>query len=101
MQFLARLEPDSFAWGNADLCSRAGIASNSGFARADAENSKSAQFDALACRKCLLQTLEDRIHSRLCFGTGQACTLDHMMDDVLFNQRSNLVGPTLFTLLRE
>ena len=37
--------------------------------------------------KSLLEALEDRIHGSLRLGAGQARALDHMMDDVLLNQR--------------
>jgi hypothetical protein len=100
VQFLAWLEAHRFAGGDADLGASAGIAANAGFAGADAENAKPAQFDALACGKSLLQALENRIHRGLCLGAGQARALDYMMDDVLFNQRGNLVGTTGLNVLR-
>ena len=51
VQFLTGLEPDSLSWSDADFGAGAGIATDSGFAGADAENAKSAQFDALAAAK--------------------------------------------------
>jgi hypothetical protein len=55
--------------------------------RAHAEDAKAAQLDAFASRQSLLEALEDRIHRSLCLGAGKTCALDHMMDDVLLNQR--------------
>ena len=100
MQFLARFEAHGLAGGDADLGAGSGIAADAGFAGADAEDAKSAQFDALAGGQSLLQTLEDRIHRGLCLGAGQARALDYMMDDVLLNQWGNLAGATGMTVLR-
>jgi len=100
MQFLARFKAHRLAGGNADLGAGSGIAANAGFAGADAEDAKSAQFDALAGGQSLLEALEYRIHRGLCLGTGQARALDYMMDDVLLNQWSNLTGATGLTVLR-
>jgi hypothetical protein len=94
MKFLAGLEAHSLAWGDAYFGSGAGIAANAGFAGADAENAKSAQFDALACGQSLLQALENRIHGRLRLGPRKAGALDYVMDDVLFNQWGILAGAT-------
>ena len=87
VQLLAGLEADSLAGRNADFGAGARIAANAGFAGADAEDAKSAQFDALAGGQGLLQALEDRIHRSLCLGARETRALDYMMDDVLFNQR--------------
>jgi hypothetical protein len=72
MQFLARFETNGFARGYADFGAGAGIAADAGFAGADAENAKSAQFDALAGGQGLLEALEDRIHRGLRLGARQA-----------------------------
>ena len=48
VQFLAGLEAHRLAGGDADLGAGAGIAADAGFAGADAEDAKAAQFDALA-----------------------------------------------------
>jgi hypothetical protein len=94
VQFLARLEAHRLAGCDADLGAGTGIAADSGFAGADAEHTKSAQFDALAGSQSLLKALEDRIHSRLRLGAWKPGALDYVMDDVLFNQRGNLAGAT-------
>ena len=93
MQFLARLKPNGLARSDADFGAGAGIATDTSLAGANAENAKSAQFNALSCRQSLLETLKDGIHRSFCPGAGQARALDHMMDDVLLNQWSNLAGP--------
>ena len=97
MQLLARLEADCLAGSDADFGTGAGIAADAGFAGADAENAKSAQFDALAGGQSLLQALEDRIHRGFCLDARQARALDYMMDDVLLNQWGNLTGKFDFT----
>jgi hypothetical protein len=100
MQFFAWLETDCFPRGYADLGTGAGIAADTGFTRADAENAKSAQFDALAGGQSLLEALKDRIHRGFCLGARQAGALDYMMDDVLLNQWNTLAGATGLTVLR-
>ena len=87
VQFLAGFEANRLAGGNADLGAGAGVAADAGFAGADAEDAKAAQFDALAGGQSLLEALEDGIHGSLGLGAGQARALNHMMDDVLLNQR--------------
>jgi hypothetical protein len=82
--------------GDADLGAGAGIAADAGLAGADAEDAKAAQLDAFAIRQSLLEALEDRIHRSLRLGAGKTCALDHMMDDVLLNQR----GTSLAQLYR-
>jgi hypothetical protein len=99
VQLLARFKADRLAGGDADLGAGSGIAANACFARADAENAKSAQFDALTGGKSLLQALEDRIHRGFCLDAGQARALDYMMDDVLLNQWGNLTGKFDFTTI--
>jgi hypothetical protein len=99
MQLFARFKSDGFSGGDADLGARSGIAAYAGFARADAEDAKSAQFDALTGGKSLLQALEDRIHRGFCLDAGQARALDYMMDDVLLNQWGNLTGKFDFTTI--
>jgi hypothetical protein len=86
VQLFARLEADSLAGSDAYFSAGAGIAADAGFAGADAENAKSAQFDALTGGKGLLQAFENRIHRRFCLAAWQAGALDYMMDDVLLNQ---------------
>ena len=86
VQFLSWFEANCLPGGYAHLGAGAGIAADTGFSGADAENAKSAQFDALAGGQSLLEALKNRIHRSLCLGTGQARALDYMMDDVLLNQ---------------
>jgi hypothetical protein len=90
MQFLAGLETHGFSGGNADFSAGTGVAANSGFACADTEDAKSAQFDALSGRKSLFEALEDGINGGFRLGARQAGALDHVMDDVLLNQWGNL-----------
>jgi hypothetical protein len=94
MELFARFEANGLAGGYADFGSGARIAADSGFAGSDAENAESAQLDALAGGKSLLEALEDRIHRSFRLGPRQSRALDYMMDDVLLNQWGNLAGPT-------
>ena len=100
MKLLPWLKADRFSRSNAYLGAGARIAANAGFAGADAENAKSAQFDALTGGQGLLEALENGIHRSLRLGPRKAGALDNMMDDVLLNQRGNLAGATGMTVLR-
>lgn len=92
VQFFAGLETDRFAGGDADPGSRAGVASDACFARPDAEDAESAQLNALAGRQGLLEAFEDRVHGRFRLCAGQASALNHLMNDVLFDQWCVLAG---------
>ena len=87
VKFLAGFKANRFAGGDADFSAGAGIAANAGFARADAEDAESPQLDSLARAESLFQSLEDRVNSGLRLGSGQTSALDHVMDDVLLDQR--------------
>jgi len=86
MKLFAGLEADGFAGGDADFGAGPGIAPYAGFARTDAEDAEAAQFDAVAGRQRLLEAFKDCIHSRFGLGPRQACALDDVMHDVLFDQ---------------
>jgi hypothetical protein len=94
MQLFAWLESNCLPGGDVDLGTGSGISTDAGLASPDAKDAESSQFDALACGQSLFETLEDRIHRRLCLGPWESRSLDYVMDDVLFNQRSNLAGST-------
>jgi hypothetical protein len=96
MQFFARLEADSLAWRDTHFSASSWVAANSCFAGPDAEDAEATQLDALAGCQCLFEALKHRVDRRLCLGSGQARALDHMMDDVLFNQSGHLAGATVF-----
>ncbi len=66
-----------------------------GFARANAEHAKTAQFNALTCCKGFFQALKHSVDCRFGLGAGQACALDHMVHDVLFNQSGHLASATV------
>ncbi len=90
VQFLTRFEANGFAWRNVHFSAGAGIAADAGFAGADAEDAESAKFDALACCQSLLEAFEDRVHRRFSLGARQARALDHVMNNILLDQWSNL-----------
>jgi len=99
VQFLAGLEAHRFSGSDADFGSGAGIATDAGFAGANAEDAESAQFDALTCGQSLFEALEDRVDGCFSLGARQTGALDYVMDDVLFNQWGNLAGATDMTVL--
>ena len=99
MQFLAGLETHRFSWSDAYFGSGAGIATDSGFASANAEDAESAQFDTLTRSQRLFQAFEDRIDGGFSLCARQTGALDYVMDDVLFNQWGNLADATVMTLL--
>jgi hypothetical protein len=90
MQFFSWLESNRFARGDAYLCSGARIAPDPSLTGSNTEHSKSTQFNAFAGGESLFQALKHRIHRCLRLGPGQACALNHMMDNILLDQRGNL-----------
>src|SRR3569833_1055696 len=98
MQLLARLEANRFTGRDADFGAGSRIATDAGFARANAEHSETTQFNALARCQSFLEPLKHSVDSRFGLGSGQACALDHMVDDVLFNQSGHLASATVFRL---
>lgn len=92
VKILTWFEAHCLARSDVDLSPGTGVAANACFPRTDAEDAKAAQFDALSSCQSLFKALEDRIHCRLGLGTRQARTLDHVVNDILFNQWSILAG---------
>jgi hypothetical protein len=87
VEFLSGFEANSFTRSNAYFSAGSGIAANAGLAGPYAENPKSAQLNALPGGEGLLQTFEDRINRGLRLGPWQAGALNHVMNNVLLNQR--------------
>jgi hypothetical protein len=85
VEFLARLKTNCFAWGNRNLGSGSGIATDSGFARLDGKYTKSAEFNAVARDESRLHAFKDRIDSRLCFCPGKAGSFYHPLYEILLN----------------
>lgn len=86
MQFLAGLEADCFARRDTHLGAGTRIAPNAGFARPNIEDAEAAQFDSLPFGKRSFQGFEDRVHRRFSLIPLQPGTLNHLMNNVLFNQ---------------
>jgi hypothetical protein len=98
MQFFTGFEADGFAGRDADFCAGSRIAANAGFASANAEDTESAQFNALTSCERFLKSLKHGVDCRFGLGAGQACALDHMVDNVLFNQSGHLASATVLRL---
>jgi hypothetical protein len=86
VKFFARFEANRLARGDADFSSGPGIAADTGFARADVEDTKAAQLDPLAFGKGTLEGLEYRIDSGLGLIALQAGAFNHLVNNVLFYQ---------------
>ena len=86
VQFLTRLETNRLARSDTDLGAGAWIAPDTGFPRPHVENSKTAQLDSLPISEGSLQRLEDCIDRGFGLVALQAGTLNHLVNDVLFNQ---------------
>lgn len=82
LQFLTRLEPNCLSWRDSNLCARAGIASYACFARADVEDTKSAQLNPFAVSESTLHAFKDRFYGHFCFGFGDASPVNNFVDDV-------------------
>jgi hypothetical protein len=86
VKFLTGLEPYGLAGSDADFGAGAGIAANAGFAGADVEDTKAAEFNSLPLGERALQSLEYRVDSGLGLIALQAGAFNHLVNDVLFYQ---------------
>jgi hypothetical protein len=86
VEFLARLEANRFARGNADFGSGAGITADSGLAGPNVEDPEAAELDALTFGESALKGLEYGVDRSLGFIALQPGALDHLVNDVLFYQ---------------
>jgi hypothetical protein len=100
VEFLTGLEAHGLTRRDANFSPSAGIAPDSRLAGANAEHTEAAQLNAFSCCKSFFQALEYGVDRRFCLGTGQACALDHMMHDVLFNQSGHLSARLFSTVPR-
>jgi hypothetical protein len=96
VQFLAGLEANRFTGSDAHFSAGTGIAADSGFASPNTENAEAAQLNALSGGQSLFETLKNCVDCRFGLRAWQACALDHMMYDVLFNQSGHLASETVF-----
>jgi hypothetical protein len=85
MKLFAWLEAYRFAWGNRYLRACPWIASNSGFARFNCEDTEAAQFNAVARDEGLLHAFEDCVYRRFRFRSRQACALNNPLYKILLN----------------
>jgi hypothetical protein len=90
VQFLTRFEADRFAGGNGNLSTGSGVSPDSGFAGAYIEDAEAAQFDPVAAGEGFFQAFKDGIDGRFRLIAGQTRSLDHIVDDVLLDQRAHL-----------
>jgi hypothetical protein len=86
VKLFAGFEANGFAGGNADLRASAGVAPETRFAGTDVEDTKAAQFDALAIGERALESLEYGIDSSFGLIPLQAGALNHLVNDVLLYQ---------------
>jgi hypothetical protein len=86
MKLFAGLEANGFAGSDTDLGAGAWVASDAGLARADIEDPKAAQLDALAFSQGALEGLEYRVDCSFGLVALQAGALNHLVNNVLFYQ---------------
>ena len=85
MELFAGLEADCLAWSDGDFGACSGIAADAGFTWLDGEDTKAAQFDAVARDEGLLHTVKNGVYRRLCFGSWQSGTLNNPLYKILLN----------------
>jgi hypothetical protein len=90
MQFLAGFESHRLARRYGHLGAGTRVAPNTGFAWANVEDAKAAQFDPVAGRERLFEAFEDCVYRRLGFVSRKASPLNNIVDDVLLDQRALL-----------
>jgi hypothetical protein len=86
VEFFSGLEADGLSRSDTDFRAGARIAADAGFPGAHIEDAKAAELDALAFRQGALQRFKDGIDGRLGFVALQTGTLNHLVNNVLFNQ---------------
>jgi hypothetical protein len=86
MQLFSGFEAHGFSRRDADFSAGSWIAADAGFASANAEYSETTEFNALARGESFFESFKHSVDCRFGLGAGQACALDHMVHDVLFNQ---------------
>jgi hypothetical protein len=86
VQFFPGLESHRFAGCNADLGAGPGIAPNSGFARLNRENAKTAKLNSVASDQCFLHAVEDCVHCVFRLGPRKSGPLNDPLNKVLFDQ---------------
>jgi hypothetical protein len=85
LKVFAGLEPYSAARRNGHFGPGSGISSDAGFAGAHIEDAEAAEFDALAPRQGSLQGIEDRVYGDFGLASRKAGSLNHLLNNVLFN----------------
>ncbi len=85
MQLFAWLESNCFAWSDAHLGARPGVASDPGLARLDGEDTEPPQLDPLAGDQGPFHAFEDGIDGQLCFRPWKPGTLDDSLYEVLLD----------------
>jgi hypothetical protein len=82
LQFLAGLEAHSFSRRDIYFSARPGIATDSGLARTNVKNAKTAQFNPISLGQRFLHSIEDGLYSQLCLGLSDSSLTYDFIDDV-------------------
>jgi len=90
VEFFAWFEADSFAGGDGHFGAGPRIAADARFSRTHIEDAEATQFDAVASGKCLLETFKDGVDRSLGLVARQTSSFDHIVDNVLLDQRGLL-----------
>ena len=102
MQLFARLKADCFARRYRHFSSGSRVPPNARFARTDVEDPKTAKLYSVPGGQGFLQAFKDRIDRRFRLVAGQSRSFDHIVNDVLLDQRALLKKQrvALFSLSR-
>jgi hypothetical protein len=87
VQFFAGFEAYSFSRSDGYFRAGTRVASNSSLSGPYVKDAETAQFNAVSRCQGFLQALKDCVYGRFRFVSWKASLLDHVMYDVLFNQR--------------
>jgi len=86
MKFFSGFKTNCFARRNADLGSGPWVATDSGFSWTDAEDTKSAQFNAISCCQREFQAFKNCVHGSFRFCPWQPCPLYDVVHYILLDQ---------------
>src|SRR5271154_263648 len=89
LQLLAGFEANGFPGRDSHLGACAWISPNSGLAGPNIEDAEATQFNPITLRERPLHCFEDSFDSHLRFRLGDTGAVDHLVDDVEFNQAAS------------
>jgi hypothetical protein len=90
LELLARLETDSLPGQDIDFGPCPRISADTSFARFHVKHPEAPQLYPFTSGQSLLHRLKYGLHRRFSFGLGNACPIDHIIDEIELDHRNLL-----------